>query len=101
MALGNVAYDWHPSVFRVGVAHDFGCGTALLQFAPVDLSPLEAGGLVEWEFIAEDVRELTPELIEGDDRWFHFSPAVTSASLAGLSAWRSSRAAASASTTST
>lgn len=69
--------------FRVGVTRDVRREDGTLVFAPVDLSPLERPG-IEWEFLAEDARELTPELLRGYDGLFHFSPAVSAASLEGV-----------------
>jgi phosphoglycerate dehydrogenase-like enzyme len=71
-------------VFRVGVTRDFRLPDGSLVFAPIDLSPLDASGLIDWEFLTDDVRELTPELLAGYDGLFHLSPAVTAASLAGV-----------------
>ena len=51
-------------------------------FAPIGLEPLDRALGIEWEFLAEDRRELTSELIRDYDALFHFSPAVSAASLA-------------------
>jgi len=67
--------------FLVGVTRDIRRSDGSLVFAPVDLAPLEYADSVKWEFLADDRRELTPELLRGIDGLFHFSPAVTRASL--------------------
>jgi phosphoglycerate dehydrogenase-like enzyme len=69
--------------FRVGVTRDIRGPDGSLVFAPVGLEALERAGLA-WEFLADDVPELTPELIEGYDGLYHFSPRVTRASLEGV-----------------
>jgi len=71
------------SPFRVGVTRDTRRADGSLVFAPVGLDALERAGLV-WEFLADDVDELTPALLEGYDGLFHFSPRVTRASLDGV-----------------
>lgn len=69
--------------FRVGVTADVRRPDGSLVFAPVDLGALDAPG-VAWDFLAEDARELTPDLLQGLDALFHFSPAVSAASLEGI-----------------
>jgi phosphoglycerate dehydrogenase-like enzyme len=71
------------SPFRVGVTRDIRRPDGSLVFAPVGLETLERAGLA-WQFLAEDVGELTPELLAGYDGLFHFSPRVTRASLEGV-----------------
>jgi D-3-phosphoglycerate dehydrogenase len=70
-------------VFRIGVTRDVRRPGGTLAFAPFDLSALEVGG-VEWAFVAEDARPLTPELLAGIDGLYHFSAPVTAASLEGV-----------------
>ena len=70
--------------FRVGVTRDFRQADGSLVFAPVDLAPLDEAPGIDWEFLARDERELTPDLIRGYDAIYHFSPSVTAASLEGI-----------------
>lgn len=72
--------DHHQS-FRVGVTRDMRRADGSITFAPTaDLSALEAPG-IEWAFLAEDARPLTPELLVGLDALYHFSAPLTAASL--------------------
>ena len=73
----------HREPFRIGVTRDVRRPDGTLAFAPFDLSPLEVDG-VEWEFLAEDARPLTPQLLAGIDGLYHFSVPVTADSLEGL-----------------
>ena len=70
--------------FRVGVTRDTRMPDGSFVFSPVDLEPLDRAPGIEWEFLAEDLHELTPELVRGYDALFHFSPDVTEASLDGV-----------------
>lgn len=69
--------------FRIGVTRDVRRPDGTLAFAPYDLSALEVAG-VEWEFLAEDARPLTPALLDGLDGLYHFSAPVTAASVDGV-----------------
>ncbi len=69
--------------FRVGVTRDVRRPDGTLAFAPYDLSDLDRAG-VAWEFLAEDTRPLTPELLVELDGLYHFSAPVTGASLEGV-----------------
>jgi len=69
--------------FRIGVTRDVRRPDGALAFAPFDLSALDVDG-VEWEFLAEDARPLTPELLAGIDGLYHFSAPVTAASVEGV-----------------
>jgi phosphoglycerate dehydrogenase-like enzyme len=71
------------SPFRVGVTRDLRRADGSLVFTPIGLGTLERAGLA-WEFLADDVPELTPELLESYDGLLHFSPRVTRASLDGI-----------------
>lgn len=74
--------DHHQS-FRIGVTRDVRRADGSLTFAPTaDLSALEVDG-VEWAFLAEDARPLTPELLAGIDGLYHFSAPLTAAGLNG------------------
>ncbi len=69
--------------FHVGVTRDVLRPDGTLVFAPVGLEALDRPGLV-WGFLDEDRRELTPDQLVGLDALFHFSPAVSAASLEGV-----------------
>lgn len=71
------------AAFRVGVTRDVRRPDGTLAFAPYDLSALELAG-VEWAFLAEDARPLTPELLDDLDGLYHFSAPVTAASVDGV-----------------
>jgi phosphoglycerate dehydrogenase-like enzyme len=71
--------------FRVGLTRDFRRPDGSFVFAPAaDLGPLERIPGVEWEYVREDVAELTPELLRDYDALFHFSTRVSAASLEGI-----------------
>jgi phosphoglycerate dehydrogenase-like enzyme len=70
-------------IFRVGVTRDLRRADGTLAFAPLDLSRLEHEG-VEWAFLDEDARPLTPGLLAGLDGLYHFSAPVMEESLAGV-----------------
>ncbi|HEY2935242.1 MAG TPA: NAD(P)-dependent oxidoreductase [Gaiellaceae bacterium] len=69
--------------FRIGVTRDVRLPDGTFAFAPFDLSALEIDGL-EWAFLAEDARPLTPELLAEIDGLYHFSAPVTADSLEGV-----------------
>ena len=69
--------------FRIGVTRDVRLPDGSFVFAPFDLSALDVDG-VEWAFLAEDARPLTPELLGGLDGLYHFSAPVTAESLEGV-----------------
>lgn len=70
-------------LFRIGVTRDVRRPDGTLAFAPFDLSALDVEG-VEWGYLAEDARPLTPELLADLDGLYHFSAPVTAASVAGV-----------------
>ena len=70
-------------VFSIGVTRDVRKPDGAFAFAPFGLEALEVPG-VEWSFLAEDARPLTPELLQGLDGLYHFSAPVTVASLDGV-----------------
>jgi len=71
----------HAQPFTIGVTRDVRNADGSLTFVPTaDLAALEIAG-VEWAFLAEDARPLTPELLHGIDGLYHFSPPLTAASL--------------------
>jgi phosphoglycerate dehydrogenase-like enzyme len=69
--------------FRIGVTRDVWREGDVLAFAPHDLSALDVDGL-EWRFLEEDARPLTPVVLSGIDGLYHFSAPVTAASIEGL-----------------
>jgi phosphoglycerate dehydrogenase-like enzyme len=71
------------SGFRVGVTRDLRRPDGTLAFAPLDLSALERAGL-EWDFLEDDARPLTPRLLGDLDGLYHLGALVTEASLAGV-----------------
>lgn len=65
--------------FRVGVTRDI----RRTDGSPVhDLTLLDGGAGVEWEFLAEDVDEISPEAADRYDGLVVFSPAVTARTVA-------------------
>jgi D-3-phosphoglycerate dehydrogenase len=66
--------------FLVGVERRTRKPDGTFVFSPYDLSPLEVDG-VRWDFLAEDARPLTPDLLRGIDGLYHYSAPVTEASL--------------------
>jgi phosphoglycerate dehydrogenase-like enzyme len=69
--------------FLVGVERSTRRPDGSFVFSPYDLSPLEVDD-IEWEFLAEDARPLTPNLLQGIDGLYHYSAPVTEASLQGV-----------------
>jgi phosphoglycerate dehydrogenase-like enzyme len=61
--------------FRVGVSRE--------TFLPFGLEPLDRAG-VPWEWLAEEVPELTPQLFQGYDALVHFFARITPGSLEGV-----------------
>jgi phosphoglycerate dehydrogenase-like enzyme len=75
--------DDRIATFHIGVERGTRRPDGTFVFAPFDLSPLEVDG-VQWTFLAEDARPLTPELLRGIDGLYHYSAPVTEASLEGV-----------------
>jgi len=69
--------------FRIGVTRDLRRPDGTLAFAPFDLGALEVDH-VEWKFLEEDARPLTPQLLTGIDGLYHFSAPVTADSVRGV-----------------
>ena len=69
--------------FRVGVTRDVRRPDGSFVFAPYDLAPLEHDG-VEWAFLTEDARPLTPSVLHGIDGLYHFSAPLDASSLEGV-----------------
>ena len=70
-------------VFRVGVTRDFLGADGRVSFGDVGLGRLDDAPGVEWEFLAEDRRELDAELVRDYDALLVLTPRVTAATLAG------------------
>jgi phosphoglycerate dehydrogenase-like enzyme len=71
--------------FRVGLTRDFRRPDGSFAFAPAaGLEALTEAPGIDWEYLREDVAELTPELLRDYDALFHFSVQVTAASLEGV-----------------
>ena len=75
--------DDRIATFHIGVERGTRRPDGTFVFAPFDLSPLEVDG-VQWTFLAEDARPLTPELLRRIDGLYHYSAPVTEASLEGV-----------------
>ncbi|MDH5333679.1 MAG: dehydrogenase [Thermoleophilia bacterium] len=75
--------DDRTAAFRVGVERGIRTPDGGFVFAPYDLSPLDDAG-VPWDFLAEDARPLTPDLLRDLDGLYHYSAPVTEASLDGV-----------------
>lgn len=75
--------DQTNGVFLIGVERRTRRADGAFVFTPYDLTPLEVAG-VRWEFLAEDARPLTPDLLRGLDGLYHYSAPVTEASLEGV-----------------
>jgi len=71
------------TAFRVGLTCDLRRPDGALAFAPLDLGALERAGIA-WSFLAEDVRPLTPDLLDGLDGLYHLGVPVTEGSLEGV-----------------
>jgi phosphoglycerate dehydrogenase-like enzyme len=69
--------------FTIGVTRELRKADGTFAFEPFGLGALELPG-VEWGFLAEDARPLTPELLGGLDGLYHYSAPVTEASLEGV-----------------
>jgi D-3-phosphoglycerate dehydrogenase len=69
--------------FLVGVERSTRRRDGTFVFAPYDLSPLEVDGIA-WEYLPQDARPLTPDLLQGFDGLYHYSAPVNEASLAGV-----------------
>jgi len=69
--------------FHVGVTRDLLRPDGSLVFAPIGLEALDRPGLVR-SFLDEDRTELAPTQLDDLDALFHFSPAVSAASLEGV-----------------
>src|SRR5262245_2197252 len=69
--------------FRVGVTRDFLKPDGTVGFGDIGLDLLDEAPGVEWEFLAEDSRELRAEQVSGFDALLVLAPRVTAATLSG------------------
>jgi phosphoglycerate dehydrogenase-like enzyme len=69
--------------FRVGVTRDFLKPDGSLGFGDIGLALLDAEPGIEWEFLAEDTRELRAAQVRDYDAIIVLSPVVSHDTLAG------------------
>lgn len=69
--------------FRVGVTRDFLRPDGTLGYGDIGLGLLDQTHGVEWEFLAENARELRPDQVQGYDALLVLAPRVTAATLEG------------------
>jgi D-3-phosphoglycerate dehydrogenase len=69
--------------FRVGLTHDFLKPDGTIGWGDIRLDLLDAAPDLEWEFLAETTRELTPAQVAGYDALIVLGGRVTAATLAG------------------
>jgi D-3-phosphoglycerate dehydrogenase len=70
-------------MFRIGVTRDFLKPDGTVGFGDIGLSKLDAAPGVQWEFLKENARELTPRHVHDYDGLLVLGPRVTGATLAG------------------
>ncbi len=70
--------------FRVGLTRDFLKPDGTLGFGDIGLDLLDAAPGLEWEFLAENTPELTPDQIRDYDALLVLSPQITAATLEGV-----------------
>src|SRR6267378_3743571 len=68
---------------RVGVTRDFLKSDGTIGFGDIGLDLLDAAPRVEWEFLAEDTRELRADQVRDYDALLVLAPRVTAATLEG------------------
>ena len=68
--------------FRVGLTHDFLKPDGTIGWGDIRLDLLDAAPDLEWEFLAETTRELTPAQVTGYDALIVLGGRVTAATLA-------------------
>ncbi len=71
------------ATFRIGPTRDFLKPDGSIGFSDIGLGLLEGKPGVEWEFLAENTRELRADQIRGYDALGVFTPRVTAATLEG------------------
>lgn len=69
--------------FRVGVTRDFLATDGTIGLGDIGLGLLDAAPGVAWEFLADDVPELTADQVDGYDALAVLGPRVPAAALAG------------------
>ena len=69
--------------FRVGLTRDFLKPDGSVAFGNIGLDLLDAAPGVEWEYLAEDTRELRADQVRGYDALAVLAPRVTAATLDG------------------
>ena len=69
--------------FRVGITRDFLKPDGTIGFGDIGLRLLEADSWIEWEFLAEDTRELRADQVCDYDALLVLGARVTAATLAG------------------
>jgi D-3-phosphoglycerate dehydrogenase len=69
--------------FRIGLTRDFLRADGSLGFGDIGLGLLEGQPGIEWEFLAENTRELRPDQIRGYDALAVLAPRVTAQTLEG------------------
>src|SRR5262245_46496432 len=69
--------------FRVGITRDFLKPDGTIGFGDIGLRLLEAEPGLEWEFLAEDARELRADQVRDYDALIVLGARVTAATLAG------------------
>jgi D-3-phosphoglycerate dehydrogenase len=76
-------FDLMSEQFRVGVTRDFLKPDGTIGFGDIGLGLLDEAPGVEWEFLAEDGRELRAEHVRDYDALLVLAPRVTAATLGG------------------
>ena len=69
--------------FRIGLTRDFLRADGTLGFGDIGLGLLDGQPGIEWEFLAENARELRPDQIRGYDALAVLAPRVTAQTLEG------------------
>lgn len=69
--------------FRVGLTRDFLKPDGTVGFGDIGLGLLDEQAGVEWEFLAEDTRELRPDQVQGYDGLAVLAPVVSAETLEG------------------
>ncbi len=70
-------------VFRVGLTRDFLSSNGSISFGDIGLRALDEAEGVEWDFLADDVRQLSPDHIRGYNALLVLAPQVTAETVAG------------------
>jgi phosphoglycerate dehydrogenase-like enzyme len=70
--------------FRVGVTRDFLKPDGTIGFGDIGLSLLEQAHGVDWEFVSEDVKEITREQADSYDAMLVLSPKISASTLEGV-----------------